>query len=435
MSISPRIKVLFIIIGLLSCLGARAAVEIDRIVAVVNDDVVMASELNDKIQSVKERLQQQGTPLPPDPVLKKQVLDRLIMTKLQLQMADRTGIKVDDETLNRTISNIAAQNKVSLSDFRKILEKDGYSYDQFRDDIRNQIKISRLRQRAVDDRVYVTDREINNYLATQEHQGQTEQEYHLAHILIAMPPSPSAKQLDETRKKAEMVLQKLKSGSDFAEVAASYSDGQQALDGGDLGWRKSSEVPTLFTDIVADMKKGDVSNLIRSPSGYHIIKLLGVRDTKKMVITQTHARHILIKTNELTSDKDAVQRLKQLRKRIEGGADFGDLARANSNDTMSAAQGGDLGWVNPGDLVPQFEDVMNSLKPGQISQPFKTRFGWHIVQVLGRRKHDSTNDIRRARAREAIRKRKVEEARENWLRELRDDAYVEYRLDNKSSSG
>ena len=430
MRVNTRHQVYLVFLGLLFAFTARAAVQVDRIVAVVNDDVIMASELNDKLRTVKDQLRQQGTTLPPTAVLQRQVLDRLILNKLQLQMAEHTGIRVDDETLNRTISNIAAENQVSLDDFRKILEQDGYSYARFREDIRHQIMIARLQQRAVDNRVVVSEREVDNYLANQAHQGVTELEYHLAHILIAMPSSPSTRQLEQTRDKAQTVLEKLKGGADFKEVAAQYSDGQQALDGGDLGWRKASQVPTLFADFVADMHKGDISDLIRSPSGYHIIKLLDVRDSKKVVVTQTHARHILIKIDELTTDEDAVRRLKQLRLRIEGGADFGDLARANSTDAVSAADGGDLGWVSPGDLVPKFEQVMNSLKPGEISEPFRTRYGWHIVQVLGRRKHDSTDDIRRARAREAIRKRKVEEARENWLRELRDDAYVEYRLDS-----
>lgn len=409
--------------------AARAAVELDHIVAVVNDDVVMASELNERVRTVKDQMRQQGTQLPPTSVLKKQVLDRLILNKLQLQMARDTGIRVDDETLNRTISNIAAENQVSLAEFRNILERDGYSYPQFREDIRNEIMISRLRQRAVDNRVSVTDREIENFLSTQEHQGEIESEYRLSHILIALPSSPSTKQVDETRDLAEKVLDELNSGADFGKTAATYSDGQQALQGGDLGWRKASELPTLFSGLVSHMDKGEISDLIRSPSGYHIIKVTGVRDSEKTMITQTHARHILIKPDELTTDEDAVRRLKQLKLRIEGGADFGELARGHSNDTVSAADGGDLGWVNPGDLVPQFEEVMDSLKPGEVSNPFKTQFGWHIVQVLERREHDSTEDLKRARARKAIRQRKLEEARENWLREMRENAYVEYRLD------
>lgn len=407
---------------------AAAAVELDRIVAVVNDDVIMQSELSERLRQVKSQLQEQGTPLPPTPVLQKQVLDRLILSKLQLEMAHETGIRVDDETLNQTIKRIADQNKVTLSQFRTILEKEGYSYDKFREDIRNEILITRLRQREVDNRVIVTDREVDNYLATEEHQGKQDIEYHLRHILISVPDNASVDKMEQTRQVAEKVLKELRAGKDFKEVAVHYSDGQQALDGGDLGWRKASEVPTLFAGIVADMKKGDISDLIKSPSGYHIIKLVDVRDSGKHVITQTHARHILIRTNELVTDQDAKQRLEQLRIRILGGDSFADLAKAHSNDTVSAAKGGDLGWISPGDLVPEFEEVMDSLKPGEVSEPFKTQFGWHIVQVLERRQHDDTEDLRRAKAREAIRARKLEEARENWLREMRDEAYVEYRL-------
>jgi peptidyl-prolyl cis-trans isomerase SurA len=396
---------------------------------VVNDDVVMASELEDQMRTVRARLREQGTQLPPTSVLKKQVLDRLIMNKLQLQMARDTGIRVDDETLNRTISNIAAENQVSLSEFRNILERDGYNYAQFREDIRNEIMISRLRQRAVDNRVSVTDREIDNFLATREHQGEIESEYRISHILIALPSSPSARQAEQTRREAEEVLSDLREGADFSQTAAAHSDGQQALEGGDLGWRKASQVPTLFADVVAHMEQGEVSDLIRSPSGYHIIKLTGVRDSEKVVITQTHARHILIKPDQLTDQEEAVRRLRQLKLRIQGGEDFAELARGHSNDTVSAADGGDLGWVSPGELVPEFEEVMESLQSGEVSDPFRTQFGWHIVQVLERREHDSTADLKRARAREAIRRRKLEEARENWLREMRDNAYVEYRLD------
>jgi len=408
---------------------AGAAVELDRIVAIVNDDVVMASELQERLRTVRNQLRQQGTQMPPTSQLKKQVLDRLIMTKLQLQMARNTGIRVDDETLNRTISGIAAENGVSLTQFRDILERDGYSYAGFREDIRNEIMISRLRQRAVENRVSVSEREMENYLANQQFQGETEVEYRLSHILIALPRSPTTRELEKTRQKAEQILDELRADADFSKTAATYSDGQQALEGGDLGWRKAGRVPTLFADTVSNMKKGDISDLIRSSSGYHIIKLTDVRDSEKVVITQTRARHILIRTDELTSEEDAVRRLTQLKMRVQGGDDFAELARGHSNDTVSAADGGNLGWVSPGELVPEFEEVMNSLAPGEVSDPFQTQFGWHIVQVLERREHDSTEDVRRARAREAIRQRKLEEARENWLREMRHDAYVEYRLD------
>jgi len=417
----------FLGLALLPCV--QGAVELDRIVAVVNDDVIMKSELDDKVRTVQNQLQEQGTTLPPAAILRKQVLDRLILTKLQIQMAENTGIRVDDESLNRTISNIAAENRLSLAQFREILESDGYSYERFREDIRNEILTSRLRQRQVDNRITVSEREIENFLDNQELQGEVETEYSLAHILIATPEGASAAERDEAREFAGKLLEDLDNGADFAQLAATYSDSQTALDGGRLGWREAGQVPTLFAEFVADMQKGDHSQIIRSPSGYHIIKLMDVRSTEQHVVTQTRARHILIKPDELVSDEEARRRLQQLLRRIKGGDDFADLARGHSNDTVSAADGGSLGWVSPGDLVPEFENAMNALAPGEVSPPFKTQFGWHIVQVLERREHDSTEDVKRAKAREAIRRRKLEEARQNWLREMRDDAYAEYRLE------
>lgn len=423
-----------LVAALLLCLFMRqpvsAGIALDRIVAVVNDDVIMQSELDDRLRTVKNQLSEQGTPLPPGPILERQVLDRLILTKLQVQEAQHSGIRVDDETLNRTISNIAAQNQLSLEKFREVLESDGYSYEKFREDIRSEILVSRLQQRQVDNRVTVTEREIENYLATQEHQGGDEAEYLLRHILIALPETPSSSDIEATTKLAEKVLVDLRAGADFASMAATYSKGPQALEGGNLGWRKASQVPTLFADVVAHMQKGDVSDLIRNAGGFHIVKLEEVRDSEKHVITQTHVRHILIKSDELTTEDDAQARLEQVRLRIVGGADFAELARGNSNDTVSAAEGGDLGWMSPGDLVGDFEEVMNSLAPGEISQPFHTDYGWHIAQVLDRRQHDNSQELKRSQAREAIRRRKLDEARENWLREMRDEAYVEYRLES-----
>ena len=425
----PRLA-LALLAGMLLCGPATAVQDLDRIVAVINDDVIMRSELAVKIRGVTTQMEEQDIPLPPLDILEKQVLDRLIMTKLQIQMAQNTGIRVDDETLNRTISNIARENELSLNQFREILEQDGYGYENFRREIRDEILISRLQQRQVDNRVIVTDREIDNYLSNQEHQGETDIEFHIAHILIAIPEGASTRQLTRARDTAEQALSELQGGADFANMAATYSDGQQALDGGDLGWRKAGQVPTLFADFISNMEVGGLSGLIKSPSGYHIIKLLDKRSSEQVVVTQTRVRHILVRPDELTTVDDARRRLQQLRMRIEGGDDFAELAKAHSVDTMSAADGGDLGWVNPGDLVPEFENVMNSLEPGNTSEPFPSQYGFHIVQVLDRREHDSTEDIKRARAREAIRRRKLEEARTDWLRQMRDEAYVEYRLDS-----
>lgn len=419
---------LYLILIICPVTRCPAGIELDRIIAVVNDDVVMRSELDEKVRTITAQLNEQGTTLPPPGVLERQVLDRLILTKLQIQEAMHTGIRVDDETLNRTISNIAAQNKLSLAEFRKILEADNYSYGKFREDIRDEILVSRLVQRQVNNRVNVSESEIENFLANMEQQGAIDKEYKISHILIAISQNASLETMEKARKKAEDILKELKAGKDFAQMAATYSDGQQALDGGDLGWRKAGQVPTLFADFIAIMNIGDISDLITSSSGYHIIRLDDVRTGKQIIITQVHARHILIKPNEVENVEDVQRRLQQLKLRIENGEDFGELARGHSQDTVSAAQGGDLDWIDPGDLVPEFENVLNSLQVGEISPPFETQYGWHIVQVLERRKHDNTEDAIRTQAREAIRERKLAEAKENWLRQMRDDAYVEYRL-------
>lgn len=407
-----------------------AGVPLDRIVAIVEDDVIMQSELENKLRTVRDQLQQQGTQPPPASALERQILNQLVLTKLQLQLAERSGIKIDDETLNNTISNIADSNKVSLEQFREILEKDGYNYEKFREDIRDEMTVSRLRQRHVENRVTVTDREIDNFLTTEEVQGNVESEYRISHILIATPEAASPEMIEQTKLVAQKVLNDLKDGQDFGELAASVSDGQNALNGGDLGWRKRSQIPSIFADYIDDLKEGDVSELIQSPSGFHIVKLSGFRSSEKHIVTQTQVRHILIIPNELVTSDDAKLRLEQLKLRLEGGEDFATLAQAHSEDPVSAAQGGNLGWVSPGDLVPKFEDQMNKLQPGELSEPFESQFGWHLVQVLDRREYDNTEDSKRGRAREIIRQKKIEEASQNWLREMREEAFVEYRLDD-----
>ena len=407
----------------------HAEIMLDRIIAVVNDDVIMQSELVNKIHEIREQIAKQNGEMPPDDILTKQVLDNLILTKLQLQLAANTGVVVDDETLNQTINRIAEQNKVSLTQFREILERDGYSYERFREDIRDQITISRLKQRHVDNRITVTDGEIDNFLATEKHQGGAENEYRLSHILIATPESATDEERAQAKLVANKVIESLANGEDFAKLATSLSAGQQAEQGGDLGWRKASEIPSLFADVVTQMKEGEVSKVIESPGGFHIIKLTGLRTSDKHIVTQTRARHILMHTNELLSDKDVSNKLSQLKTRIEGGEDFAALAKSHSEDAASAVNGGDLGWINPGTMVPEFEEHMSQLKPGEISEPFKTQFGWHIVQVLERRDHDNAEDLLRDKAREIIRQRKIKEAEQNWLRQLRDEAYIEYRLD------
>jgi peptidyl-prolyl cis-trans isomerase SurA len=410
-------------------LPAPEIVEIDRIVAVVNDDVIVHSELQTRMRMVVEQLESSGVPAPSRDVLEKQVLEQLILDRLQMQMAASTGIRIDDETLNRQIADIARQNKLSLREFRDILERDGYNFAAFREEIRNELIKSRVQQRQVQDRVQITDRDIDNYIATRAKQGGNNPEYRIGHILIAVPDGASPEELADARDEAEDILARLNAGANFGRTAAAESDGRQALEGGDLGWRKSGELPTLFEEVVPKLEKGEVSDVIRSPSGFHLIKLVDVRGAERHVINQTHARHILIKTNEVVSSSDARSRLGMLRSRILNGADFNELARANSDDPGSAVKGGDLGWLSPGDTIPAFEKSMEALEPGEISRPFETQFGWHIVQVLGRRDRDSTKEVQRAKAAEQLRNRRIDEELQGWFRQIRDEAYIEYRLD------
>jgi len=404
-------------------------IEIDRIVAVVNDDVIVHSEMQARLRSVMQQLAKSGVPAPPRDVLEKQVLDQLILDRLQMQIAESTGVRIDDETLNRQIADIARQNNLSLREFRDILERDGFDFGAFREDVRNELIKARVQQRQVQDRVQVTERDIDNYLATQAKQGGNNPEYRVGHILIAVPDGASPEELAAARAKAEDILVRLSAGENFGRIAAAESDGRQALEGGDLGWRKAGELPTLFEDVVPNLEKGEVSDVIRSSSGFHLVKLEDVRGAERHVIKQTHARHILIKPTEVVSSAAARSRLDVLRSRIVGGANFEDLARASSDDPGSAVKGGDLGWLSPGDTIPPFEKAMDVLAEGEISQPFETQFGWHIVQVLGRRDRDSTKEVQRANAAEALRKRKVEEELQNWFRQIRDEAFIEYRLD------
>lgn len=410
-------------------LAQSTIVGLDRIIAIVNDDVIVQSELDGRIEQVRTQLDEAGTPAPPYQVLQKQVLERLVIDRLQLQVAERTGIRVDDDVLNAAISDMAKKNGLSLREFRNILKKDGYNFADFREQVRQQITISQVRQRHVGDRIIVNDRDVENFLAMQERQGAPDLEYRLSHILIALPDGASPETITQTRLEGEEVLQQLKDGADFAETAAASSDGQQAFNGGALGWKRAGQLPTIFSTIVPQMKPGELSELIRSPSGFHIITVSEVRGHGQFIVTQHLSRHILIRPNELVSAEDAQVRLDQLKLRIEGGEDFAELARSHSDDRGTALRGGELGWLSPGALVPAFENEVNSLEPGGLSQPFKTQFGWHLVQLVDRREHDNTEEVQRAKARDQIRERKLDEEGQAWLRQIRETAYVEYRLE------
>ena len=403
---------------------------LDRIVAVVNEDVIMKSELENKIYTINEKMKEQGTNTPPKSILQRQVLNNLIQNRIQLQLATRIGIKVNDENLNRTISNIAAESQVTLEQFREILEKDGYNYEQFREDIRNELALTQLRKRQVTNRIIVSEKEIDNFLTNNNSQSIFQTEMRLSHILFSLSETATEDQITQTEQMASKVRDELLTGADFAKIASTVSDGGNAKAGGDLGWRKIDDIPTLFTDYIPDMKVGDISELIRSPSGFHIIKISDMKDMGESIVEQTHARHILVKVNELRTDKQANEKLIQLKLRIDNGDDFGLLAKGNSDDAMSAIDNGDIGWSIPGRLVPEFQRALDGLEINETSEPFKSRFGWHIAQVLGRRNHDNTESIKRARARKVIGDRKLNEALQNWKRELLDEAYVEYRLDD-----
>jgi peptidyl-prolyl cis-trans isomerase SurA len=402
---------------------------LDRIIAVVNKDVITELELDVEVFNIKKQLRQQNTKFPSDAILKKQLLERMIVRRIQLQMAERTHLRVNDEMLNRTLDNIAAQNSLSLSGLRESLERDGIVFSQFRENMRHEIIIDQLQKRQVHNRISITKQEINRFLKNLELRGGKSTEYHVGHILIAIPEAASAEQISQAKNKSRSILKKLSDGADFAQTAIALSDGQQALKGGDVGWRRFEALPTLFSDWVNKQTVGEVSHPIRSPSGYHIIKLLGKRDNEQQhVVTQTHARHILIRTGEFSNNNEARNRIAKLRERIVAGEDFSKLAKAHSDDPGSSTNGGDLGWVNPGEMVPPFEKAYKELNKNQLSNPVQTRFGWHIIEVLGTRTHDNTESIRRKKAKETIRARKIEPALQNWLRRLRSEAFVENRL-------
>ena len=419
--------VLALLIAASTLFPAHAAVlPLDHIVAVVNDEVITYRELSKRYAEVVQNLSRQNTPLPPRDVLEKQLLERMV-TELALQQHARTtGVRVDPTQVERALQRIAAQNKLDIAGLQAALEKDGQSIEGLRKTIRNEILIARARERDVDNRISVSDSEIEGYLQTQAQQG-AETEYNFAHILVTVPENASPEQIQARRARAEDVLDQLSKGADFAQLSASYSDAPNALQGGAFGWRASGKMPTLFADVLKSLQPGQVSPLLKSSNGFHILKLNDKRGLDATLnVTQTHARHILIKTNELTSEADARNRLLQLRERIENGEKFEDLARLQSEDA-SASKGGDLGWINPGDTVPEFEKAMDALKPGEISNPVQTPFGWHLIQVLARRTQDVTQERQKLLARQAIRERKADEAFQDWVRQIRDSAYVEIR--------
>jgi peptidyl-prolyl cis-trans isomerase SurA len=401
---------------------------LDRVAAIVNDGVVLNSELDAQIEVVSGRLRAQKLELPPQNILRQQVLERLVLQEIQLQHATRAGVKVSDETLNTALLDIAKRNNLTLSQLPQALASQGIDYASYREEMRKEITLTLLRQRDVLQHIAVTPHEIDQYLDKQARTPSEHSEYNVSHILVAVSQEAGTAQLEQAAKRADEVYQRAKNGEDFAKLAVAYSNSQTALEGGALGWRKGSELPTFLSDVVAKLKPGEVSEPLRTPTGYHIIRLNDERGgATQTVIDQVHVRHILMKTNELADDATVKQKLMAVRERIVKGEDFAGLAQTLSEDPGSASEGGDLGWTGPGAFVPEFEAALTGLKDGEISEPVHTQYGWHLMQMLGHRRFDNSDEMKRRQAAEAIRAGKADEETELWLRRLRDDAYVEYK--------
>jgi len=406
--------------------------ELNSIVAIVNNDVIVASELEHQVALVIPEIRKRGMALPPRSDLERQVLERMILGRLQFQKAREVGIVIDDAALTGTIANIAAQHSMTLEQLRATLKSEGVYYEDFVEDTRLKLVTTRLLAREVIANISVTEQEINRFLERESNRLIERKEVKLSHILVAVSENASAKAVKKAEAKAKDLVRRLRGGANFAQLAVRFSAGRRALEGGDLGWFPMGQVPSLAQEAARSLAPGEFTEPLRSPSGYHIIKLTDLKDSGPKIVNQTKVRHILIRTNELVSDDDARAHLEQLRIRIGGGDDFATLARSHSDDVGSALKGGDLGWISPGDTVPEFEKALHTLVPNQVSTPFKSTFGWHIIQVIARRSQDTTDEAMRLKAREAIQERKAGEAIELWLRRLRDEAFVEIRLPTAS---
>ncbi len=411
-------------------LSASASAKVlDRIVAVVEDDVIMESELRQRVQFLMQQFENNRDALPSQDVLIEQVLQRLIVERLQLQLAQRRGIQIDDLSLDQAMRNLAKRNNLTLEEFRDAIVKQGLDYIAFRDQVRNEMVLAQLRRRTIDQSIQVTESEIEELvIKSDEDLLKKEYEYNIAHILIAVPENPKPEQIEKSKQRTALVYDRAVSGRNFAQLAIAASDAQDALQGGDLGWRNKAQLPQIFLPQIDQMQPGDVSKVAQSPAGFHIFKLMDRREIRDTMISQVLCRHILVRTNALLDDAAAEIKLKELKSRIERGEEFGELAREYSDDTGSAVNGGELNWSVSSIYVPKFQEVVDNLEVNQISEPFKSRYGWHIVQLLDTRKHDNTLEAMRAEAREQIRQRKIEEETELWLRQLRDESYIENRL-------
>jgi peptidyl-prolyl cis-trans isomerase SurA len=408
---------------------ASRAITLDRVIAIVNDEAITRTELDNQKRAVAANLQRQGLQVPNNDTLERQVLERFINEKAELQFARESGIRTEDSAVDTALSQLASDNKMTDAQFREALKKDGLSVIKFREEIRNDITLKRLREREVEQRVVVTEGEIDAYLTNQKSQGLDKEEYNLSHVLILVPEQANPAQVSEREGRAKQALLDLENGRTFGQIAAIYSDSSDAATGGVIGWRNGDRLPTVFADTLKTLQPGQVSKVLKSPNGFHIVRLNDKRGgVVKTVVDQTKARHILIRVNEFLSEADAKVKLERLRDRISRGEPFAEVAKSGSEDA-SNGRGGDLGWLSPGDTVPQFESAMKELKAGEISQPVRTQFGWHVIEVVERRKQDITDERSRGTARAALRERKAEESYQDWLRQLRDRAYVELKTE------
>jgi len=406
-------------------------VPLDRVIAVVNDEAITQWEVDEQRRVVMRQFAGQKVAPPPPDVLERQILDRIITERVLLQYAKETGVRVDDLQVERTIQRIAQDNKMKVDDFRKAVESEGMTFAKYRESLRNEIVIARLRDREVDARIAVTEAEIDNLLATLSAQSGGDMEFRLSHILVVVPEQATPDQIEARRKRAEEALKRVREGADFAQVAAGFSDASDALQGGSLGWRPAARLPTVFVEPVRQLKPGETSGVLRSASGFHIVKLDETRSKDApTIVEQTRAQHILVKVSETTSDAEAKAKIERIRERVESGAKFDDQAKLNSEDG-SAAKGGDLGWLSPGDTVPEFETAMNKLKVDELSPPVRSPFGWHLILVKERRTQDISASRKRDQARMAMRQRKSDEGFQEWVRQLRDRAYVEFKTDDR----
>jgi peptidyl-prolyl cis-trans isomerase SurA len=402
---------------------------LDRIAAVVNDGAVLSSQLDEQTDQVIERLRLQKTELPPRNVLRRQILERLVVEEIQVQRADRLGVQVSDEMLNGALDDVAQRNNISFADLPQALAQQGIDYRNFRDDIRRQMTLQLLRQRDVIGRINISPRELEQFMARQQNAPDQNAEYNISHILISVPVTASPEQIESREQRAREVYDKAQAGEDFAQLAVAYSESSTNIEGGALGWRRGPQLPSIIAERIPSMKAGAVSEPIRTPSGFHLFRVNEIRGGEQQaVVAQVHARHILLRTNELEDDQTVQTKLANIRERVLKGEDFAAIAAVTSQDPGSAADGGDLGWAGPGTFVPEFEKQLEDLAENEITQPFKSKYGWHIVQLLGRRQHDATEDVRRNRAFAELREAKAEEETELWLRRLRDEAFVEYRM-------